>query len=237
MHLKAVGRAEVVEGIVTGDQDTGSLWNRRQQAPGLGVGFLDLQHVGGGILPIASGVLWIGVGELRGYPFDHHGPGRRAVPDMRIVQRVALVVGLRPVQQQVGRKLVSHRELPLAQRGQLIDHLRLQVQPVPQHHIGRLDRLDVLGGRLVRMRITARPHHGGDLGIGSDVGDRVRQVAGRGVDRQWPLRWTPGIGGRGATDEQASAHSKGDQNPNRGPMNHQAPHPLNQAGLLIVRLA
>ena len=98
---------------------------------------------------------------------------------MWIVQRVALIVSLGPIEQQFLGQQLAHGNLLVAEALQKVVHPGFKMQPGPDHHVGVPDRLDVLRRWLISVGVATRPDHGGDLGVGRDVGHRVGQIAGR----------------------------------------------------------
>lgn len=86
-----------------------------------------------------------------------------------------------PGQQELGGQLVADGQLGVAQRGELVFHLRLQAEAVPEDQVRGAQALDVLGGGLMGVRVPAWTDHGGDVHVGGDVGDGVGEVAGGGV--------------------------------------------------------
>ena len=79
-------------------------------------------------------------------------------------------------------ELVAHRELLIAQGLELVHHLCLEVEAIPEYEVGVLHSFNIVRGGLVSMRIATGADHGGDIGFGGEIGSGIGQVAGGGED-------------------------------------------------------
>lgn len=111
-------------------------------------------------------------------------PDLGAVPDVRVVEVVALLVLLRPGQQLALVDLVADGDVLGTQRFELGQHLGLHVHAGGEDHVGGLHLLDVLGGGFVGVGVAAGLDHRRDLGVGIEHLGRVGQVTGGREDRE-----------------------------------------------------
>ena len=101
---------------------------------------------------------------------------------MRIIELLAALSLFRPGQEILFIELIAHRELLVSQGLELVHHLGLEVEAIPEYEVGVLHSLNIVRGGLVGVRITAGADHSSDIGFGGEVGCGIGQVAGGGED-------------------------------------------------------
>jgi hypothetical protein len=94
-----------------------------------------------------------------------------------LVTMGVLVAGVAPGHQAVCGDFLAESDV-VRKIIELLIHARLQGKAVGEDNVRLLKRSNVLGGRLVAVRVTAWPHQGGHLRVRGDVVQRVRDVAG-----------------------------------------------------------
>ena len=180
VDVKVEGLAKVVESIMAGDENAGLRSSEFLLSLVLCSGDLAFVVIGGS--GVVRGVLGIDIAKFVADALDSLAPQLRAIPDMRIIELLAALSLFRPGQEILVIELIAHRELLVSQGLELVHHLGLEVEAIPEYEVGVLHSLNIVRGGLVGVRITAGADHSSDIGFGGEVGCSIGQVAGGGED-------------------------------------------------------
>ena len=181
-HFKAVGIAEVAEGVMGGDEYALVFGNAFGLFLDVGVQFFQLCEIGGGVGFVVGGVLRV--------EFD---TAYRERPRRLCIHRVTsnqmwgsiLVAVVCPRQKQAVVNAFAHGgdRLALAQLFEYLGHLRLQEEAVVEDDFGVLEQFDVAFGGDVEVWVDARAHEAGDIDVfaADDLGN-IGELADGGDD-------------------------------------------------------
>jgi hypothetical protein len=175
-HVEAVRAAEVVEGVVRGDDDAPLRRDARGLLTHVGVQLEQLVEVALGVAGVGGAPGRVQLGERVAHALDRERPEPHVEPDVRVVQACEL----RRREQPRRRHTLGHGDGAPVDPLQDVRQLRLQVETVVEDEIG-LGQVDhVALARLVDVRVDARPHQPCDLdALAADPLGRLRDHAGR----------------------------------------------------------